>query len=254
MTSLTEEKQREDAEFHFEYDFSYDRSKFKDPEQRKRRRCHNRLCLREEDVNSSDAGSTPSFKLCGRCGKVRYCSSECQRIDWKQFLHKKDCSRLVGIKKPEGKRKLILEILHKIRLWAIPYCIAKARDLGKGFLFIQISGASVEDFAFLNPQSLNSDGYPLERYFLLQYLNESEYEDVCKDNFEMQTFKEAVDSAIANSKKGSNEHVIVVLLSCGFLCVLTYRRKAVDEMVLVKLAKTQQTGPSLELNYDGTDD
>jgi hypothetical protein len=29
--------------------------------------------------------------LCGRCGKARYCTAECQRAHWK--LHKKDCSQ-----------------------------------------------------------------------------------------------------------------------------------------------------------------
>ena len=37
---------------------------------------------------------TSQFKTCGRCGRVRYCSKECQRTHWKA-VHKKHCCKEV---------------------------------------------------------------------------------------------------------------------------------------------------------------
>lgn len=33
--------------------------------------------------------STKDLKFCGKCGKVRYCSKDCQKKDWK--VHKNSC-------------------------------------------------------------------------------------------------------------------------------------------------------------------
>jgi hypothetical protein len=38
------------------------------------------------------------LKICGACRDVRYCSSECQKVDWKRF-HKQNCNPRVRINK-----------------------------------------------------------------------------------------------------------------------------------------------------------
>jgi len=47
--------------------------------------CANITCMREENKEK--------FKLCGACGKVAYCSVECQRLDWNAG-HKQDCKKV----------------------------------------------------------------------------------------------------------------------------------------------------------------
>ena len=34
--------------------------------------------------------SEPTFKVCGQCRKIRYCSRKCQKLHWKQ-AHREEC-------------------------------------------------------------------------------------------------------------------------------------------------------------------
>jgi hypothetical protein len=50
--------------------------------------CHYAVCAAHEAENG------PKFSLCSRCMRVRYCSRECQKADWK--AHKATCSASVA--------------------------------------------------------------------------------------------------------------------------------------------------------------
>ncbi len=43
---------------------------------------------------------TETTKCCSQCGKVNYCSRECQKSDW--LRHKDECLSLVGINNKEA--------------------------------------------------------------------------------------------------------------------------------------------------------
>ncbi|VDB87109.1 unnamed protein product [Peniophora sp. CBMAI 1063] len=55
-------------------------------------RCWWRCCAHRGD--SDPATRTSKLLQCAGCGQARYCSKECQRIDWKTGGHKRVCRRL----------------------------------------------------------------------------------------------------------------------------------------------------------------
>lgn len=44
---------------------------------------------------------TPDLKACGACKRVRYCSEQCQKADWK-IMHKRHCKAFRNVNLMEG--------------------------------------------------------------------------------------------------------------------------------------------------------
>ena len=49
--------------------------------------------FRNQDKQCNLCGKTQLLKSCGKCHNVMYCSRECQKVDWKQNNHKKNCKQ-----------------------------------------------------------------------------------------------------------------------------------------------------------------
>ena len=63
------------------------------PAVRREERMERRIARRKCDVcQRADPVSSPRFLLCAGCGKRRYCSEDCQKLDWLECGHKAVCA------------------------------------------------------------------------------------------------------------------------------------------------------------------
>jgi hypothetical protein len=183
-------------------------------------------CKAAAPVTSDNELDTPVLLVCSKCHVARYCRKECQVLDWKKSPggHKFACPsyKRVGLHMKiasqgdqEEARNLIFA---KIRFYACPYAVHKARTLGRGFLLVQCSGT----LAMMSLLATQTDSYgrptPM-RSVLLHYLTMGEYDrDLCRDDFEMTIVRSELQAAIDEY----DEEMQVVLLMkfrCGHLVV-----------------------------------
>lgn len=176
-------------------------------------------------ANEVTSNNSPLLS-CSKCLVARYCQKECQVRDWKRSPggHKSCCSmykrvgpnmKIVSSEDQELARNLIFA---RVRFYACPYAVHRARTLGRGFLLIQSSGS----LALMSLLGTKLDSYgrstPM-RSVLLHYLTMGEYDrDLCRDDFEMTIVRTELQEAVDHY----DEETQVVLLTkfrCGHLVV-----------------------------------
>mmetsp|Transcript_4735 Transcript_4735/g.5458 ORF Transcript_4735/g.5458 Transcript_4735/m.5458 type:complete len:248 (+) Transcript_4735:84-827(+) len=165
---------------------------------------------------------------CSKCQVARYCSRECQVANWKKGPgggHKFSCDayKRVGedmmVVMPDEKESARKDIFQRIRFYACPYFVYRSQVTNKrGFLFLQ-SDSTLAEMSL--PVPILANGRPMTkiRGILMHFLTMEEYNnELCKDDFEMFTVKNELQSAVENYKE-SEELAVMMRFRCGHMAV-----------------------------------
>lgn len=169
--------------------------------------------------------SSALYKIlrCSKCNVACYCQKECQVHDWKKGGHKLACDsyKRVGphmkIADDLAKAQARREVFGRIRFYACPYAVHRARELGRGFLFVQ-SNFSLAIMSLAIPKDSYGRATP-PRALVVHYLTIGEYDsEVCREDFEMATVRTELKEAVEGHDE-ERQVVILLRFQCGNLAV-----------------------------------
>jgi hypothetical protein len=165
----------------------------------------------------------PTTKLskCAKCSVAAYCSKECQVADWKVGQHRLACpsyarAATTPIRK-ETQEAIRNDLYSRIRFYACPYAVFRAKDLGRGFLFLQ-SDKTLQDMSAYIPKDFmgRSTG---TRSILIHFLTLGEFDsELSKEDFELSLVRTKLKEAIDIYDDGK-EVVLLFKFRCGHMAV-----------------------------------
>ena len=171
-------------------------------------------------------GDEEKLLKCARCTVASYCQKSCQIADWKQGGHKKACSSYARVgphmskmeNNDELKAQARQDIFTRLRYYACPYAVHKARTLGRGFLFIQ-STQPLATMSLEKPQDSFGRVITKPRSVLMHYLTIGEYDaEVCRDDFEMALVRDKLLQAV-NEYEEETQVILLMRFRDGHLAV-----------------------------------
>lgn len=202
---------------------------------------------------TSGGGPKPkTFASCARCG-ARFCSRECQIIDWKRGgCHKGMCPQLAAFRDggfcTEQKRDAVLRgCLGRIRMYAFPFFVCHRAMKGDGALFLQ-SKNTLDDFFF--DGLVTRHGEPLRRTVFASYVTLEEFDsELVAEDFELALSRAGLRRGLEACAKDQKRATILTKFRCGYVAVFT-TQIVPDVAVCNALAKDYEQQAILQLNID----
>ncbi|CAN0209886.1 unnamed protein product [Ectocarpus sp. 6 AP-2014] len=217
------------------------------------------LCLascQRAACNKTEEPTGRPFCCCSKCG-AKYCSRECQVIDWKKD-HKAMCGQLKemrggdagGGRAPLDRQSVVARVLGRVRLYLCPFAVCHGEALGRGFVFVQQTPNPVLELEYLRP--VNSNGRRLDRSIILHFLSMGEFVDaVLQDDFELGVIRSPLEAAV-ESYDTKAEMVVLFRARCGYMAVVVVPLVP-GWAVCRQLGLEYKEKDALQLNLDDTD-
>lgn len=213
------------------------------------RKCARRDCCKTEPIET-----TKGFAACARCQTARYCSRDCQVVDWKKGgRHRHMCPQLTAFKatgfdQAQKRHAVIIGCLGRVRLYVFPFYVGKRAKHGDGILFLQCP-APLEDFYFNG--DVTRHGEPQRRAVVASYVTPKEFDDeLVAADFELALARRGVLEAVAQAD--DSRAAVLCKFRCGYVCAFT-TKIVPDVRVCAALCADYESESVLRLNIDDAD-